>query len=127
MICFGPGFEQKFLDPFVLGNAYAAARCLPNFHYSWEKDQDCMLNERFWQAARCGVPVNDYSPLMDEIFGAALGEYFCFADKGKWQDRVRALNSGADSANPELLNKLDEALTDHSYHDRMKQLLEWLD
>jgi hypothetical protein len=123
--CVGPGFEQKYMDPFVLGNIYGSARCLPNFHYSWEKAGDCILNERFWQTARCGIPVNDYSPLMNEVFEKNLLERFCFADKRIWQDRVRALNSGAETTPPEIVKKLDDALQGHSYHDRMRQLLEW--
>jgi hypothetical protein len=121
----GPGFAQKHMDPFALGNIYGSARCLPNFHYSWEKSGDCILNERFWQTARCGIPVNDYSPLMDEVFEKSLLERFCFADKRLWRDRVRALNAG-ETTPPEIVQKLDNALQGHSYHDRMKQLLEWV-
>jgi hypothetical protein len=123
----GPGFEQQYMDPFMLGGVYSSARCLPNFHYSWERTGDFILNERFWQAARCGIPVNDYSPLMDEVFEKQIVDNFCFADKRQWQDRVRSLNSGAEVVDPSLLKKLDEALTGHSYHDRMKQLLAWLE
>jgi hypothetical protein len=126
VLCIGPDFEEKFMDPFLLGRAYAAARCSPNFHYSREKSEDCMLNERFWQTARCGIPVNDYVPLMDEILDATLVENFCFADKGAWQERVRLLASGSETVSPHLLQKLDEALSGHSYHDRMRQLLKWL-
>jgi hypothetical protein len=124
--CVGPGFEEKYMDPFTLGQAYAASRCLPNFHYSWEKGKNFILNERFWQTARCGIPVNDYSPLMNEVFDNTLAETFCFADKRQWQDRIRRLNSGADVPGTELLQKLDNSMMGHSYHDRMKQLLEWL-
>ncbi len=124
--CIGPGFTEKHIDPFALGDVYASARCLPNFHYSWEKSGDCMLNERFWQTARCGIPVNDYSPLMDEVLEKSLLEHFCFADKRSWRDRVRALHSGHETISPALVQKLDEALKEHSYHHRMRQLLEWL-
>jgi hypothetical protein len=124
--CVGPGFEDKYLDPFMLGRVYATSCCLPNFHYSWEKTGDFVLNERFWQTAHCGIPVNDYSPLMNEVFDKNLLEHFCFADKRAWQDRIGALNSGAETVNPELIQKLDDALKGHSYHDRMKQLLDWL-
>jgi hypothetical protein len=123
----GPGFQEKHLDPFALGPVYAASRCLPNFHYSWEKSGDCILNERFWQTARCGIPVNDYSPLMDEVLGRSLLPHFCFADKRHWQERVRALSSGSETVDPGLLQQLDDALAGHSYHHRMKQLLEWLE
>jgi len=123
----GPAFQEKYMDPFVLGRFYASSRCLPNFHYSWEKTGDCVLNERFWQTARCGVPVNDYSSLMDEVFERELVDNFCFADKRRWQDRVRELASGAEAVNPLLLEKLDHALMGHSYHDRMRQLLQWLE
>jgi hypothetical protein len=124
--CVGPGFADKYVDPFMLGRVYASSRCLPNFHYSWEKYGDCVLNERFWQTARCGIPVNDYSQLMNEVFDKNLLEHFCFADKRIWQDRIGALNSGAETVNPEMIQKLDDALKGHSYHDRMKQLLDWL-
>jgi hypothetical protein len=127
ILCIGPGFPEKYLDPFALGQVYAESRCLPNFHYSWEKSGDCILNERFWQTARCGIPVNDYSPLMEEVFGRTLLQDFCFADKRHWQDRVRSLNSGSEAVEPRLLRQMDEALAGHSYHDRMKQLLEWLE
>ncbi len=124
--CAGPGFAVRYVDPFALGRIYASARCLPNFHYSWEKSGDCILNERFWQTARCGIPVNDYSPLMDEIFEKNLLEHFCFADNSIWQERICALHAGVESAPPELIQKLDGALEGHSYHDRMKLLLEWI-
>lgn len=126
VFCVGPGFEQKYLDPFLLGRVYAAARCLPNFHYSWAKGDDMILNERFWQSARCGVPVNDYHPLMDEVLDESLVESFCFADKHKWQDRIRRLNSGEFTVPEELLEHLGGALAGHSYHGRMRQLLDWL-
>jgi hypothetical protein len=122
----GPGFAEKYVDPFALGSFYASARCLPNFHYSWEKAADCILNERFWQTARCGIPVNDHSPLMEEVFDRELLENFCFADARRWKERVRGLSSGTDIPNPSLLQKLHSALTGHSYHNRMGQLLEWL-
>lgn len=124
--CVGPGFAEKYVDPFALGRVYASSRCLPNFHYSWEKSGDFILNERFWQTARCGIPVNDYSPLMNEIFEKNLLESFCFADKRIWQDRIRALHSGAETVRPELIQRLDDALEGHSYHDRMKLLLDWI-
>ncbi len=126
VLCVGPGFEQKYLDPFALGRVYAAARCLPNFHYSWEKGDDLILNERFWQAARCGVPVNDYHALMDEVLDKTLLEAFCFADKQAWQERIRSLNAGESVVTPETLSRLDKALAGQSYHDRMKQLMEWI-
>jgi hypothetical protein len=124
--CAGPGFADKFIDPFALGHVYASSRCLPNFHYSWEKSGDCILNERFWQTARCGIPVNDYSPLMTEILDKSLLEQFCFADKHHWQDRVRALQSGSESVHPTTIQELSDALNGHGYHDRMKQLLDWI-
>jgi len=123
----GPAFQEKYMDPFILGSVYAASRCLPNFHYSWEKGRDCILNERFWQTGCCGIPVNDYSPLMDEILETEIVETFCFADMRQWQERIRRLNSGADVVDPSVLKKLDAALTGHSYNDRMKQLLAWLE
>jgi hypothetical protein len=126
LLCVGPGFPNKCVDPFILGHVYTTSRCLPNFHYSWEKGADCMLNERFWQSARCGIPVNDYSPLMDEILEKSLVENFCFADKQTWQERVRVLSSGAEVVNPALIQKLERALNDHSYHHRIKKLLDWL-
>jgi hypothetical protein len=126
VLCVGPGFEQKYLDPFMLGRIYAAARCLPNFHYSWAKGDDLILNERFWQSARCGVPVNDYHPLMDEVLDKPLVKEFCFDDKQKWRERVRRLNSGEFVVPAELLSRLDGALNGHSYQDRMRQLLDWL-
>jgi hypothetical protein len=127
IFCVGPGFDEKYMDPFMLGRVYASSRCLPNFHYSWEKSGDCILNERFWQTARCGIPVNDYSPLMDEVFDKSLVEQFCFADTRKWQDRIRNLNSGAETVNPAVIQKLDASLKGHSYTDRMKQLLDWIE
>jgi hypothetical protein len=126
VFCIGPGFAEKYVDPFLLGRLYASSRCLPNFHYSWEKSGDCILNERFWQTARCGIPVNDYSPLMDEVFEKDLIEQFCFPDIRRWQDRVRNLNSGAEKVHPALVQKLDDSLKGHSYTDRMIQLLDWL-
>jgi hypothetical protein len=126
IVCAGPGFEEKYMDPFVLGRIYASSCCLPNFHYSWEKSGDCILNERFWQTARCGIPVNDYSPLMDEVFEKDLLEQFCFADTRNWQNRVRNLNSGTETVHPAVIKKLDESLKGHSYTDRMKQLLDWI-
>ena len=124
--CIGPAFAEKYLDPFALGRFYAASRCLPNFHYSWEKSGDYILNERFWQTARCGIPVNDYSPLMNELFQKHLLEHFCFDDRYIWQDRIRSLNSSTETVHPALVQKLDQAMEGHSYHDRMKQLLDWL-
>jgi hypothetical protein len=124
--CVGPGFSEKYVDPFLLGGVYGAARCLPNFHYSREKSSDFILNERFWQTARCGIPVNDYLPLMSEVFEKSLLEHFCFADRRIWQDRIRALNSGIETAPAALVQKLDDAMKGHSYHDRMKQLLDWI-
>jgi hypothetical protein len=126
VFCIGPGFAEKYVDPFMLGRFYASSRCLPNFHYSWEKSGDFILNERFWQTARCGIPVNDYSPLMDEVFEKDLLEQFCFDDTRIWQDRVRSLNSGIETVNPALIRKLDDSLKGHSYTDRMQQLLDWL-
>ncbi len=126
VLCIGPGFDRKYLDPFALGGVYAAARCLPNFHYSRAKGDDLLLNERFWQAARCGVPVNDYHALMGEVLDKGLLETFCFADKRAWQERIRSLNAGESFVNPETLSRLDEALAGHSYHDRMKKLMEWI-
>jgi hypothetical protein len=126
VLCIGPGFEQKYLDPFMLSRVYAASRCLPNVHYGRQKGRDCILNERFWQAGRCGIPVNDYSPMMNEVFDDELVKEFCFADTREWQERVRRLNSGA-VVNPRLLARLDESLTGHSYRDRMLALLQWLE
>jgi hypothetical protein len=126
VLCVGPGFEQKHLDPFVLGGVYAAARCLPNFHHSWAKGDDLILNERFWQTARCGVPVNDYHPLMSEVFDQSLVENFCFADKQQWRERIEVLGSGRLTLEVGLLAHLDDALSSHSYHDRMGQLLDWI-
>jgi hypothetical protein len=126
VFCIGPGFAEKYMDPFMLGRLYASSRCLPNFHYGWEKSGDCILNERFWQTARCGIPVNDHSPLMDEVFEKDLLEQFCFADTRAWQNRVRNLNSGAETVHPALIQKLDDSLKEHSYKDRMKQLVDWL-
>jgi hypothetical protein len=124
--CIGPAFAEKYVDPFLLGDVYAAARCLPNFHYSWEKSKDCILNERFWQTARCGIPVNDYSPLMEEVFEKSLLERFCFADKRQWQDRIRAWSSASEKAPLEIVQKLDQAMQGHSYRDRMRQLIDWI-
>lgn len=126
VLCLGPGFEQKSLDPLMLGSVYAAARCLPNFHYSWEKDKALRLNERFWQTARCGLPVNDFSPLMTEIWDRTLLENFAFADKRQWQDRVRSLHSGATTVDAAIVAKLNDSMIGHSYTDRMKALLAWL-
>jgi hypothetical protein len=126
VLCIGPGHEQKYLDPFMLGRVYAAARCLPNFHYAAETGADWMLNERFWQSARCGIPVNDRSPLMEELWGETLLKTFCFADRQAWQDRVRRLNSGADRVQGEMIAELDRSLNGHSYDDRMRQLIGWL-
>jgi hypothetical protein len=126
VFCIGPGFDEKYVDPFMLGRFYASSRCLPNFHYTWEKSGDCILNERFWQTARCGIPVNDYSPLMDEVFEKDLLEQFCFADTRIWQERVRNLSSGVETLHPALIQKLDDSLRGHSYTDRMNQLLDWL-
>jgi hypothetical protein len=126
VLCVGPAFPQNYLDPFMVGPVYAASRCLPNFHYEHEKGDDLMLNERFWQTARCGIPVNDYNPLMAQVWDRKLVETFAFADKCAWQDRVRALNSGAIALEPGLLGALDKALEGHSYTDRMKTLLGWL-
>jgi hypothetical protein len=126
VLCVGPGFEKNYLDPFMLGRVYAAARCLPNFHYHWAKGEDVLLNERFWQSARCGIPVNDYHPLMREVFDESLVKSFCFDDKQDWLDRVRMLNSGETVVPAELLERLDAAIAGNSYHDRMKQLLGWL-
>ena len=126
VLCIGPGFERKYLDPFMLGPIYAAARCLPNFHHGWAKGDDLILNERFWQTARCGVPVNDFHPLMTDVFDQSLLENFCFADKQRWQERVRELNSGAHALPAQLFACLDEAISAHSYHDRVMQLLDWI-
>jgi hypothetical protein len=126
VLCIGPGHEQKYLDPFMLGRVYAGARCLPNFHYAAETGEDLILNERFWQSARCGIPVNDRSPLMEELWNDTLLEAFCFADRQSWQDRVRRLNSGADHVNPEAVAELDLSLAGHSYDDRMRHLMQWL-
>jgi hypothetical protein len=127
LLCIGPAFTEKHIDPFLLGQVYASSRCLPNFHYSWEKNGNFLLNERFWQTARCGIPVNDYSPLMGEVFDTKLLESFCFADKRIWRQRVQALNAGTESVDPLLVQELDSALAGHSYHDRMKQLLDWIE
>jgi hypothetical protein len=126
VLCIGPGFEQKYLDPFMLGRVYAASRCVPNLHYSREKGKDCILNERFWQAGRCGIPVNDHSPLMDQVWDRVLVKEFCFADKPEWQDRVRQLNSGA-RVDSGLITRLDESFAGHSYRNRMLGLLQWLE
>jgi hypothetical protein len=126
VLCIGPGHEQKYLDPFMLGRIYSAARCLPNFHYAAETGADWMLNERFWQGARCGTPVNDRSPLMEELWSGTLLSTFCFADRQAWQNRVRRLNSGADQVPPEVISELDRSLAGHSYDDRMRRLIEWL-
>jgi hypothetical protein len=126
VLCVGPGFEQNYLDPFVLGRIYAAARCLPNFHYLWAKGEDLVLNERFWQSARCGIPVNDYHPLMKEVFDPVLLRNFCFDDKQDWLDRVRKLNSGEAVVPADLLEHLGATIAGNSYHDRMKQLLSWI-
>ncbi|HYK87675.1 MAG TPA: hypothetical protein VE398_02825 [Acidobacteriota bacterium] len=126
VLCVGPGFTQDYLDPFVLGGIYSAARCLPNFHYSWAKAEDMILNERFWQSARCGVPVNDYHPLMDEVLEESLVASFCFRDRLEWQDRVRRMNTEEAPVPADILVRLDTALAGNSYHDRMRQLLDWL-
>ncbi len=126
VLCIGPGFEQKYMDPFMLGRIYAAARCLPNFHHGQEKGEDLILNERFWQSARCGIPVNDHHALMDEVWHPCLVREFCFDDLNSWQERIRLLNSGQVSVPAEVTARLDEALKGQSYHDRMRQLLEWL-
>ena len=126
VLCIGPEFEQKHMDPFALGRVYAAARCLPNFHYSWTKGDDLILNERFWQTARCGVPVNDYHALMAEVLDKYLVENFCFADKRIWQERIRSLNAGESGVDPEALSRLDAVLAGHSYHHRMMQLMDWI-
>ena len=127
VLCLGPGFEQKALDPLMLGPVYAAARCLPNFHYSWEKGDDTILNERFWQTARCGIPVNDCTPLMRELWDRTLLENFAFADKREWQDRIRALQAGAVALEPALIEKLNRSMAGHSYEDRVKTLLAWFE
>ncbi len=126
VLCIGPGFEQKYLDPFMLGRMYAAARCVPNFHYGAEGEQDWILNERFWQSASCGIPVNDWSPLMEEVWDKPLLETLCFRDRQCWQDRVRRLNAGTETVPPEIIAELDRTMIGHSYHDRMRQLMEWL-
>ncbi len=127
VLCLGPGFEQKSLDPLMLGPVYAAARCLPNFHYSWEKQKDLILNERFWQTARCGLPVNDFNPLMAEVWDRALLENFSFADKRQWQDRIRSLHSGTTTVDAEIVAMLKDSMTGHSYTERMKTLITWLE
>jgi len=127
VLCLGPAFEQKSLDPLMLGPVYAAARCLPNFHYSWEKESSLILNERFWQTGRCGLPVNDFSPLMSEIWDRTLLENFAFADKREWRDRVRGLNSGAAKIDAAMIVRLDDSMAGHSYTDRVKTLLAWLE
>lgn len=126
VLCVGPGSEQPYLDPFALGRVYASARCLPNFHHESEKGRDAMLNERFWQSARCGTPVNDYSWLMSELWDEELTKAFCFADKARWQARVRALHAGTAALEPEMLARLRESVREHSYAHRMRQLLDWL-
>ncbi len=126
VMCVGPGFEKKYADPFVIGRLYAAARCLPNFHYSWAKGEDMILNERFWQSARCGVPVNDYHPLMTEALDQPLVTAFCFQDRRAWQDRIRRLHTGESIVEADLSARLGAVLGGNSYHDRMRQLLDWL-
>ncbi len=126
LLCVGPGFEKNYADPFVLGRLYAAARCLPNFHYSWAKGEEMILNERFWQIARCGTPVNDYHPLMNEVLDESLIAAFCFHDKREWQDRIRRLHLGESLMEADLAVRLGAALAGNSYHDRMRQLLDWL-
>jgi hypothetical protein len=127
VLCIGPGFEQKSLDPLMLGPVYAAARCLPNFHYSWEKGTDRILNERFWQTARCGLPVNDFSTIMTEVWDRTLLEQFAFADKRHWQDRIRSLHSGTTTVDAATLARLNDSMIRHSYTERMKTLLVWLE
>jgi hypothetical protein len=127
VLCIGPAFEQKSIDPMMLGRLYAASRCLPNFHYACEKQGEFILNERFWQTARCGIPVNDYSPLMREVWSAELMDHFSFADTRDWQSRIRSLKSGAVAVPPEIRQQLHDAMQGHSYRERMKQLLVWLE
>ena len=122
----GAGFAQPYLDPYALGSVYAAARCLPNFHYARAKGEDLLLNERFFQTSRCGIPVHDYSPLMEEVLGKELAGTFCVPGKTCWQDRVRALVAGVEQVDTRLLDRLDAAFEGHSYHERMQQLLNWI-
>ncbi len=122
----GPAFEKKYVDPFMLARVYSAARCLPNFHHAGEKGDDCMLNERFWQSARCGIPVNDFSPIMTEILEPSLVDAFCFDGVRDWQDRIRMLQTGADAISATLIEKLEHSMLGHSYTDRMKQLIDWV-
>jgi len=126
VLCIGPSFEQKFLDPFMVGTVYASSRCLPNFHAPGEKGENRMLNERFWQTARCGVPVNDYSNLMEEVLDAGLREQICFAGVERWQERIRRLNACPGEFPEDLKRCLDRVLDPHSYNSRMKQLLDWI-
>jgi hypothetical protein len=126
VLCIGPGFEQKYLDPFMLGRVYAAARCLPNFHYRPPDEGNWMLNERFWQAARCGIPVNDFLPLMADVWDKVLLESFCYSERNTWYERVRSLHAGDVTVKAALLQHLDHSLEGHSYRDRMRQLLAWL-
>lgn len=126
LLCIGPAFEQKRVDPFSLGRIYSAARCAPNFHYAWCRGDDAILNERFWQSAACGIPVNDSNPLVAEVFDADLRRSFCFDDREEWRDRIRQLASGRDAVEQATLDRLAEAMRGHSYLDRMSRLLEWL-
>jgi len=84
------------------------------------------LNKRFWQTARCGLPVNDFNPLISEVWDRTLLENFAFADKRRWQDRVRSLHSGATTVDAAIVAKLADSMAGHSYTDRMKTLLAWL-
>ena len=127
LLCIGPAFERKRVDPFSLGRVYSAARCVPNFHYASCRGDDRILNERFWQSAACGIPVTDSNPLAPGVFDAVLLKSFCFDNRAEWQDRVRKLASGRDPVEPAILARLDTAIRGHSYLDRMTRLLDWLD
>ena len=50
-----------------------------------------------------------------------------FADKREWRDRVRCLNSGAAKIDAAMIVRLDDSMAGHSYTDRVKTLLAWLE
>lgn len=129
--------QIKDTPPQELSSIYRGANVCLSLHGDFQKGivsnepskiadkPGTMINERFWQLLGCGACiVTDWTPQMSLFF--EKDELIVGEDKENYQDKVKYYESRKQEGLNKLATAREKVRRNHTYRNRVRQLLSWL-